>query len=195
MIETVLSMIDAQVPPCTPASNAESPAPAAATVDRNNSSSSSGNTASAATAAATDGKSRMLNKRQSTTESAISASEVLCDSLLAGWDPERETAEVGVGGDGRGSSSVIVENGDESGQLAKANVAAKVPMPFSRIATNLEELHKVSICHYITALTLNRFRTSSHYPALTPGASTSLERAILPCKRGCSLASTSRFTR
>ena len=165
-------MIDAQVPPCTPASNAESPATAAATVDRNNSSSSSGNTASATAAATDDGKSRILNKRQSTTESAISASEVLCDSLLAGWDPERETTEVGVGGDGggRGSNSVIVENGDESGQLAKANVASKVPMPFSRIATNLGELHKVSNCHYITVSTLNRFRTSSHYPALTPGA-------------------------
>ena len=123
------------MPPCTPASNTESPAVLG---DRNNSTSSGGNTASDSS------KSRMLNKRQSTTESAISASEVLSDSLLAGWDPEKEAVlEVGVGGDSNGSSSnVIVENGDESGHLAKANVA-KVAMPFSRIATNLDELHKV----------------------------------------------------
>ena len=114
-----------QVPPPTPASNAESPA--AAMGERNGSSSNS------------DGKSsRMLGKRQSTTESAVSTSEMLCDSLLAGWDPEREGVDLNGG--------VIVENGDESGQAAKAATAAKVPMPFSRIATNLEELQKVLPC-------------------------------------------------
>lgn len=135
MIENVLSITVNQVPPCTPASNAESPAVLG---DRNNSNSSSGNTASDSS------KSRMLNKRQSTTESAISASEVLSDSLLAGWDPEKEAAvEVGGGeSNGGGSNNVIVENGDESGHLAKASVD-KVAMPFSRIATNLDELHKV----------------------------------------------------
>ena len=111
------------MPPCTPASNAESPAAAAtAVIDRHNSSSSGGNTA-------TDSTSRLLNKRQSTTESAVSASEVLCDSLLAGWDPETEAGDA------------IVENGDDSGKHEMAS-AAKVAMPFSRIATNLEELHK-----------------------------------------------------
>ena len=109
-----------QVPPPTPASNAESPA--AAMGERNGSSSSE------------PSKSRMLSKRQSTTESAVSTSEMLCDSLLAGWDPEREAVDLNGG---------IVENGDESGQVAKAATAAKVPMPFSRIATNLEELQKV----------------------------------------------------
>ena len=95
-------------------------------MDRNGSSSNS------------DGKSsRMLSKRQSTTESAVSTSEMLCDSLLAGWDPEREAVDLNGG--------VIVENGDESSQAAKA-AAAKVPMPFSRIATNLEELQKVLPC-------------------------------------------------
>lgn len=137
MTVNVLSMIDTQVPPCTPASNAESPAPAAI-VDRNNSSGGNTNASATAAAAADSSKSRMLNKRQSTTESAVSASEVLCDSMLAGWEPEREEAAE-VGGDSNGGSNVIVENGDESD-------VAKVPMPFSRIATNLGELHKVSIC-------------------------------------------------
>ena len=118
-----------QVPPCTPASNAESPAATATLVDRNGSSSSGGGNTTA------EGKSRMLNKRQSTTESAVSTSEMLCDSLLAGWDPEREAVDLNGGG-------VIVENGDEPGQVAKATA-----MPFSRIATNLEELQKVLPCY------------------------------------------------
>ena len=143
-----------QVPPPTPASNAESPA--AAMGERNGSSSNS------------DGKSsRMLSKRQSTTESAVSTSEMLCDSLLAGWDPEREAVDLNGG--------VIVENGDESGQVAKAT-APKVPMPFSRIATNLEELQKVlpildqSINVHPLVLTRMPDQICSCYPASTSGA-------------------------
>ena len=139
-------MLNPQVPPCTPASNAESPAPPPAIAERSTSNGGTAGTVAAA-AAAGDSKGEMqLGKRQSTatsmTTESSSASEMLCDSLLAGWEPEREAAEFG--------GSAVVENGDESGRVASH--VGKAPMPFSRIATNLDELHKVMICLEILKL-------------------------------------------
>ena len=96
-----------------------------------------------------------LGKRQSTatstTTESSSASEMLCDSLLAGWEPEMEVAEVG---------SANIENGDESGRAASP--VGKAPMPFSRIATNLDELHKVRNRTEILHLKFSRVNVHHH---------------------------------
>ncbi len=71
-----------------------------------------------------------------------SASEMLCDSLLAGWDESREpavpqpAAEVVVNGS--------TESDDEEGADSPPS-NGPVILPYSRLATKINELHKVRL--------------------------------------------------
>jgi hypothetical protein len=60
---------------------------------------------------------------------------MFCDSLLVGWDPDRET-RVENGGRDDGSAD---DGGADDGRETQ-----EVMLPYSRMATNLTELHKVS---------------------------------------------------
>jgi hypothetical protein len=112
-----------QVPPSTPASTKggeSTPSPVIEDNQRTLASSSVGSNATAPT------------ERRS---SSSTASEMFCDSLLVGWDPDRET-RVENGGRDDGSAD---DGGADDGRETQ-----EVMLPYSRMATNLTELHKVS---------------------------------------------------